>query len=232
LKEITVEELLNINNPIIIDIRSPIEYKDGAIPGAINIPLFTDEERQEVGTIYKHEGQDQAKWRAMEIVSPKLPSFHKSIKEVSPENYNQESDNGPGTTYTYDSMNRLVLTSDASGNIVQKNVYDVNGNIITSRRSINRTKLSKEVDLKDAKVITKYYLEETEGDYSDEGHKNMRYFNVVNLGYFRSYEKTPNDINTNNDNEKVRKMLISYDENFNEFDEINDEKFINSDKKL
>jgi tRNA 2-selenouridine synthase len=85
LKEITVEDLFNINNPIIIDIRSPIEYKDGAIPGAINIPLFTDEERKEVGTIYKHEGQDQAKWRAMEIVSPKLPSFLQSIKEVSPE---------------------------------------------------------------------------------------------------------------------------------------------------
>ncbi len=51
------------------------------------------------------------------------------IKEVSPENYNQASDNGPGTTYTYDSMNRLILTSDASGNVVQKNVYDINGNI-------------------------------------------------------------------------------------------------------
>jgi tRNA 2-selenouridine synthase len=84
LKEITVEELFNTNNPIIIDIRSPIEYKDGAIPGAINIPLFTDDERQVVGTIYKQEGQDQAKWRAMEIVSPKLPMLLKTIKEVSP----------------------------------------------------------------------------------------------------------------------------------------------------
>lgn len=84
MKEITTEELFNMTNPIIIDIRSPIEYKDGAIPGAINIPLFTDEERKEIGTIFKHEGQEQAKWRAMEIVSPKLPTFLQSITEASP----------------------------------------------------------------------------------------------------------------------------------------------------
>jgi tRNA 2-selenouridine synthase len=83
LKEITIEELYQINNPVIIDIRSPIEFKDGAIPGAINIPLFTDEEREEVGTIYKLGGQEQAKWRAMELVSPKIPTLLKSIKEVS-----------------------------------------------------------------------------------------------------------------------------------------------------
>lgn len=84
MREITVEELQNKRNPIIIDIRSPIEFKDGAIPGAINIPLFTDEERQEIGTIYKQEGQPSAKWRAMESVSPKIPDLlHKIKHEMS-----------------------------------------------------------------------------------------------------------------------------------------------------
>jgi tRNA 2-selenouridine synthase len=81
MKELTVEELMNVENPIIIDIRSPIEFKDGAIPGAINIPLFSDEERAEIGTIYKHDGQAAAKWRAMELVSPKIPDLLKRIKE-------------------------------------------------------------------------------------------------------------------------------------------------------
>ncbi|WHX98900.1 tRNA 2-selenouridine(34) synthase MnmH [Neobacillus sp. DY30] len=80
MKEITVEELQTIKNPVIIDIRASIEFKDGAIPGAINIPLFTDEEREEIGTIYKHEGQEAAKWRAMEFVSPKIPSLLHEIK--------------------------------------------------------------------------------------------------------------------------------------------------------
>ncbi|GHH98350.1 tRNA 2-selenouridine(34) synthase MnmH [Neobacillus kokaensis] len=83
MKDITVEELFNLKDPMIIDIRSPIEFKDGAIPGAINIPLFSNEERQEVGTIYKHEGQAAAKWRAMELVSPKIPSMLQKIKSYS-----------------------------------------------------------------------------------------------------------------------------------------------------
>jgi tRNA 2-selenouridine synthase len=80
MKEITVEELQTLKNPVIIDIRAPIEFKDGAIPEAINIPLFTDKEREEIGTIYKREGQAAAKWRAMEFVSPKIPSLLHQIK--------------------------------------------------------------------------------------------------------------------------------------------------------
>lgn len=110
--------------------------------------------------------------------------------------------------------------------------YDVDGEIITSRRSINRTKLSKEVDLTNARVITKYYLEETEGDYSDDSYENMRYFNIVNLGYFRSYEKVLYDAKVINDSEEIKKMINEYDKNFMNFEEIDDEKFINSKRKL
>jgi tRNA 2-selenouridine synthase len=88
-KDITVEELFEINNPVVIDIRAPIEYKEGAIPGAVNIPLFTDEERQEIGTIYKQIGQEQAKWRAMELVSPKIPVLLQSIKDAAGKTHEQ-----------------------------------------------------------------------------------------------------------------------------------------------
>lgn len=64
-----------------IDVRSPIEFKEGAIPGAMNVPLFTDEERAQIGTLYKKEGSDAAKWLAMEIVSPKIPAMLKQIRE-------------------------------------------------------------------------------------------------------------------------------------------------------
>lgn len=110
--------------------------------------------------------------------------------------------------------------------------YDVDGEIITSRRSINRTRISKEVDLTNAKIITKYYLEETEGDYSDDSYENMRYFNIVNLGYFRSYEKVLDDTKIVNDCEEIKNMINEYDKNFINFEEIDDEKFINSKRKL
>lgn len=80
LKEITIEEFLKLDKAVSVDVRSPIEFADGAIPGAINLPLFTDEERSQIGTIYKKLGQDAAKWKAMEIVSPKIPTIMGEIK--------------------------------------------------------------------------------------------------------------------------------------------------------
>lgn len=65
-----------------VDVRSPGEFHEAHIPNAINVPLFTDEERAEIGTIYKQVGQKAAKWRAMEIVSPKLPKLLEDIKEI------------------------------------------------------------------------------------------------------------------------------------------------------
>jgi tRNA 2-selenouridine synthase len=37
----------------IIDVRSPAEFAEDHIPGAINCPVLSDEERHEIGTIYK-----------------------------------------------------------------------------------------------------------------------------------------------------------------------------------
>ncbi len=36
----------------IIDVRSPAEYAENHIPGAVNLPVLTNEERAEVGTLY------------------------------------------------------------------------------------------------------------------------------------------------------------------------------------
>lgn len=57
---------------VILDVRSPGEFLQGHIPGAINLPLFSDEERAEVGTCYKQEGQQAAFTLGMGFVGPKL----------------------------------------------------------------------------------------------------------------------------------------------------------------
>ncbi len=55
---IEVTEFLGMAGEIpVVDVRSPSEYLDGHIPGAVNIPLFNDEERALVGTLYKKEGR-------------------------------------------------------------------------------------------------------------------------------------------------------------------------------
>lgn len=45
----------------IIDVRSPGELQDDHVPGAINLPVLSDEERALVGTIYKQESAFRAR---------------------------------------------------------------------------------------------------------------------------------------------------------------------------
>jgi len=45
----------------IIDVRSPGEFADDRLPGAINLPVLDDEERARVGTIYKQESAFRAR---------------------------------------------------------------------------------------------------------------------------------------------------------------------------
>lgn len=60
---------------IIIDVRTPAEFEQGHIPGAYNIPLFTNEERAEVGTIYKKIGRQEAIHKGLEIFGPRMISM-------------------------------------------------------------------------------------------------------------------------------------------------------------
>lgn len=51
------------------------------------------------------------------------------VKKVRPENYNAETDDGPGSTYTYDSMNRLTQVTVEDGRIQGTYLYDISGNL-------------------------------------------------------------------------------------------------------
>ena len=64
----------------IADVRSPGEFAKGHIPGAVNIPLFSDDERAQVGTCYKQQGQQQAIDLGLELVGPKMAGFVKAAR--------------------------------------------------------------------------------------------------------------------------------------------------------
>ena len=84
-QDITVEEwrtLREDKKATTIDVRSPSEFAAATIPGSLNIPLFDDAERAEIGTIYKQVSVEAAKQRGLEIVSAKLPTFIRSFAEV------------------------------------------------------------------------------------------------------------------------------------------------------
>lgn len=68
---------------VVIDVRSPKEYRSGHIPGAFNLPLFDNEERSVVGTIYVHEGREAAIEKGLEFVGPKLSTIVQTAKKVA-----------------------------------------------------------------------------------------------------------------------------------------------------
>jgi len=51
----------------IVDVRTPLEFSEDHLPGAINVPILTDEERVEVGTIHKQLGPQPARQRGLEL---------------------------------------------------------------------------------------------------------------------------------------------------------------------
>jgi tRNA 2-selenouridine synthase len=69
----------------LLDVRSPAEFEQGHIPGAINVALFTNEERARVGTIYKTQGKDEAVLEGLRIVGPKMASMVEQALEIAPD---------------------------------------------------------------------------------------------------------------------------------------------------
>jgi tRNA 2-selenouridine synthase len=69
-------------NYILVDVRSPGEFKEATIRGAINIPLFDDEERKIIGTVYTRESVEKAKRIGLEVASKKLLHIYDEIKEL------------------------------------------------------------------------------------------------------------------------------------------------------
>jgi len=86
-KVISSEEFLERAKSLpIIDVRSPGEYEHAHIPGALSLPLFSDAERADVGTIYKKQGKILSVQKGLDYVGPKMRGFTKfALKLNTPE---------------------------------------------------------------------------------------------------------------------------------------------------
>ena len=70
----------------VFDVRSPIEFSQGSITGAINFPLFTDEERAKVGTRFKRSGKNDATMLALDLIGPKLSDYIRKAGQLTHNN--------------------------------------------------------------------------------------------------------------------------------------------------
>ena len=76
LKKINVVRFLELAKETpVVDVRSPSEYDQGHIPGAINIPLFDNDERKTIGITYTKEGRTKAILKGLELTGTKTPQM-------------------------------------------------------------------------------------------------------------------------------------------------------------
>ncbi|NJO78403.1 MAG: tRNA 2-selenouridine(34) synthase MnmH [Cyanobacteria bacterium RM1_2_2] len=68
-----------------LDVRSPSEFAQGHIPGAMSFPLFSDDERAQVGTCYKQQGRDAAVELGFAMAGPKFADFITEAKQIAPD---------------------------------------------------------------------------------------------------------------------------------------------------
>ena len=85
-RSISIDSYLSSASPIpLIDVRTPAEFEQGHVPGAYNIPLFTNEERVLVGTTYKQVGREQAILQGFDLTGSKWSGFIRQALEISPD---------------------------------------------------------------------------------------------------------------------------------------------------
>jgi len=66
-----LEKFRSFKGPL-IDVRSPSEYYKGHLPNSINIPLFDNDERSIIGTIYKKQGREKAVIEGLKFLEKKI----------------------------------------------------------------------------------------------------------------------------------------------------------------
>ncbi|GGC01618.1 tRNA 2-selenouridine synthase [Oxalicibacterium flavum] len=71
----------------IIDVRSPLEFAEDHIPGAINCPVLSNEERVEVGTLYRQVGAFEAKKLGAALVAKNIARHIEGPFRDHPQNW-------------------------------------------------------------------------------------------------------------------------------------------------
>jgi tRNA 2-selenouridine synthase len=74
---ITLDQALTLRDrgALLVDARSPAEFAQGSVPGAVNVPILDDAQRAEVGTVYRVQGKAAAKRLGVELVAPRIPGM-------------------------------------------------------------------------------------------------------------------------------------------------------------
>lgn len=84
MKPLEIEDfLLHSQGFPILDVRSPGEFSNAHIPGAISFPLFSDDQRKEVGTTYKQVSREAAIKIGLDFFGPSMRTMVEKAEEIA-----------------------------------------------------------------------------------------------------------------------------------------------------
>jgi tRNA 2-selenouridine synthase len=85
-RSISIPDYFNLPETVpLIDVRTPAEFEHGHVPGAHNIPLFSNEERVKVGTTYKQQSREDAILLGFDLTGSKWSGFIRTALEIAPQ---------------------------------------------------------------------------------------------------------------------------------------------------
>ncbi len=84
IEKLQIDHFLELGKKFpVLDVRSPGEYNHAHIPGAYNLPLFTDEERKIVGTTYKQQSREAAIKIGLDFFGPKMRTMVEYVESLA-----------------------------------------------------------------------------------------------------------------------------------------------------
>ena len=130
-----LEKFRSFKGPL-IDVRSPSEYYKGHMPNSINIPLFDNDERSIIGTIYKNEGRKKAVIEGLKFFEKKIELLLDNLF-MSIDSYKKISENNNEELYIRIYCSRGGMRSQSIGWLLEKyklNPITLKGGYKTYRR--------------------------------------------------------------------------------------------------
>ena len=103
-ERIQIQEFITMSADYpVLDVRSPGEFQHAHIPGAYSLPLFTDQERAIVGTLYKQEGKESAIRTGLDFFGVKM---RRMVEEIARQ---YDSLIPKGSSYNINSVTKPIL---------------------------------------------------------------------------------------------------------------------------
>ena len=110
IQKITIEEFLSLAKQYpVLDVRSPGEYTHAHIPSAHSMPLFTDEERKQVGTAYKQQSREAAIKIGLDFFGVKMRKMVEEVEALLVVRCSLTDESGSATTNDQRTTSNIVL---------------------------------------------------------------------------------------------------------------------------